>query len=80
MIGITGLGQGIDNYVMNSHSNVEKIVQAFEVAIEEGYHPNDVEGEIYRQVNVDPSTLTSYEKQQIQNKVSKIYQSKFYMG
>ena len=76
MNGITGLGPGIDCMVMQSSYDADRIIQLFNSAIEQGYHPNDVEQEVYRQAGVNPNTLTWYDKQHIQNKVEEIYNRK----
>lgn len=73
--GITGLGYGCDYYVMNSNDNADKVIKAFEVAIENGYDPVEVEQEIYKQTHVNPEDLTWYDKQRIQRKVEEIYNS-----
>jgi len=73
---ITGMGPAYDAYMVHNYNNVEKVIKAFEVAIENGYHPNDVEQQIYRETGVNPNNLTFYDKQQIQHRVEEIYKSK----
>jgi len=75
MLSITGLDPAADYYIMNSSQNVDTIVYAFEAAIRAGYHPNDVEQKIYAETGIDPSDLTSSDKNQIQRRVEEIYQS-----
>lgn len=67
---------GMDAMVMQSASDVDKVIALFENAIEQSYHPNEVEQEVYRQANVNPSDFTWYDKQKIQRKVEEIYKSK----
>lgn len=76
MRGITGCGAGIDYMVMQSSYDTDKIIAMFESAIRQGYHPVEVEQEIYRQAKVNPANLTSYDRQKIQRKVEEIYKSK----
>ena len=73
MYGITGLGQGFDNYIMNSDTNADIVIAAFEEFIKQGYHPNEVEQEVYRQTGVDPRDLSSWDRQRIQRRVEEIY-------
>lgn len=67
---------GMNAMVMQSASDVDKVIALFENAIEQGYYPNDVEQEVYRQANVNPSDFTWYDKQKIQRKVEEIYKLK----
>lgn len=76
--GITGLGYGCDYYVMNSNDNADKVIKAFEVAIENGYDPNEVEQEIYKATQVNPADFTWYDKQRIQRKVEEMCESRRY--
>lgn len=71
---ITGLGCGFDYYVMNSDMAANKVIRAFEQAISQGYFPNDIEQEIYRQTNVNPNDLSDFDKNRIQLKVSEIWE------
>lgn len=76
--GITGLGNGIDYYAMNSAESADKVIKAFEVAIENGYDPVEIEQEIYHQTNVNPADFTWYDKQRIQRKVEEMCESRRY--
>lgn len=66
----------MDAMVMQSASDADKVIALFKNAIEQGCHPNDVEQEVYRQANVNPSDFTWYDKRKIQKKVEEIYKSK----
>lgn len=74
--GITGFGQPIDYMVMQSSEDADKVIECFESAIMQGYHPNEVEQEVYRQAGVDPNTFMWYDKERIQRRVEEIYRSK----
>ena len=76
--GITGLGTGCDYYAMNSAESADKVIKAFEVAIENGLDPSEVEQEIYYKVNVNPSDFTWYDKQRIQRRVEEMCESRKY--
>lgn len=76
MINISGLGPAMDCYIMNSDLAADKVISLFEDAIRKGYHPEEVEQEIYRQANVNPADFTEFDKQKITRRVSEIYQSK----
>lgn len=67
---------GTQAQIMQSAEDADKVIALFESAIMQGYHPNDVEQEVYRQANVNPSDFTWYDKQKIQRKVEEIYKSK----
>lgn len=75
MIGITGLGSGIDYMAMQSSYDADKVIALFESAINQGYHPNEVEQEVYRQAGVNPSDFTWYDKDRIQRRVEEIYKA-----
>ena len=72
-ISISGLGPGIDYMIMQSDSDADKVIKIFEDAISKGYHPVEIEQEVYRQAHVDPSNFTWYDKERIQRKVSEAY-------
>lgn len=76
MMNITGY-RPLDFQIMNSDQNAEKVIALFEDAISKGYHPNDVEQEVYAQAGVDPSEFTWYDKERIQRRVEAAYESHF---
>ena len=73
--GITGLGYGFDNYMMNSNQDADAVINTFREFIKQGYHPEEIEQEVYRRTGVNPMNLTSWDKQRIQRKVEEIYQA-----
>ena len=75
MIGITGFGPPMDYYIMNSYQTADAIIYAFEAAIRAGYHPNEVEQQIYADLGIDPKDLTASDKNRIQRRVEEIYRS-----
>lgn len=75
MIGITGLGPAADYYVMDKSQKVDEVVAEFERLIMLGYHPNDVEQQVYRKVGVNPAIFTSSDKAYIVKAVERAYKS-----
>ena len=73
--GITGLGQAFDNYVMNSQSNIDKVVKEFDKYIRQGIRPEDAERRVWIGTGIDPKTLTDYEKKEILRKVEALYKA-----
>lgn len=77
--GISGIGSpyynGLDNMIKQSDENVDRVLALFESAIMQGYNPEAVEAEVYRQAGVDPADFTFYDKQRISKKVNEIWES-----
>ena len=65
---------GLESMVMTSDEAADKMIDLFTSAIEKGYHPEEVELEIYRQV--DPSLLLPNDKERVQRKIQEIWNSK----
>lgn len=74
---ITGY-QPLDFQIMNSDQSATKVIEMFEDAISKGYHPNDVEQEIYARAGVNPSDFTWYDKERIQRRVEEVYAASQY--
>ena len=74
MWGITGLGPAFDYYVMNSDEATDKVIETFAEYIACGYHPNDVEQRVYRDLGINPQDFTDYDKRRIQTRVSEIWE------
>ena len=77
MIGITGMGPVMDMMVMQSSADADRVIELFESAIMQGYHPNDIEQEVYRQAGVNPADFMQYDKEKIQRKVEAAYEAHF---
>ena len=74
--GITGLGPAADYYVMNSSEKTDKVIALFESAIAQGYCPELVEQEIYKQAKVNPADFTYADKERISRRVNEVWASK----
>lgn len=71
---ITGY-QPLDFQIMNSDYNARRVIELFEDAISKGYHPNEIEQDIYLQAGVNPSEFTWYDKEMIQRRVEAVYEA-----
>ena len=68
MFNITG-NQAFDYYIVESDTKRQKLENLFEQAIRQGYDPNDIQDEIYRQVGFGPNELLDTDRQTLQRKV-----------
>lgn len=71
---------GTQAHIMQSSSDVDKVIPMFEAAVAAGLHPEDVEQDIYRQAGVNPADFTEFDKERILKRVNEIYsaQNSFY--
>ena len=66
---------GMDAMVMQSDQDADRVIAAFEVAIGNGFHPEEVEQDIYQQLGVNPADFTRYDKEKISRKVNEIWEA-----
>lgn len=62
---------GIEAMIYQSDETANNMIAAFEAAIENGYHPLQVEQQIYQQFN--PDDLLDSDKNRVNRKVSEIW-------
>ena len=64
---------GMDAMIMQSREDADKIIAMFDSAIQQGYHPEVVEQDIYEQLNINPDNLTDFDKVRISHAVNKLW-------
>ena len=64
---------GMDAMIMQSSEDADKVIAMFDSAIQQGFHPEAVEQDIYEQLNVNPNDLTDYDKVRISHAVNKLW-------
>ena len=72
--GIDYIPEGLDYQIAESSYATDKVIALFEDAIRKGYHPEEVEQDIYRQARVNPADFTEFDKKRISLKVNEIYE------
>lgn len=72
MMGITGLGTGIDYMVMQSSKDADIFLKTFETYYRQGIDPNCIEQMVYSQTNINPDNFTNYDKRRITRKIEEI--------
>ena len=75
-----GHPNGFNMMIMQSQEDTDKLIKAFENAINAGYNPNVVQDEIYRKVGVSPSDLTPEDRYRLTRKVESIYKARYNGG
>lgn len=75
-----GHPNGFHMMIMQSQEDTDKLIKAFENAINAGYNPNVVQDEIYRKVGVSPSDLTPEDRYRLARKVESIYKARYNGG
>ena len=64
---------GMDAMIMQSSEDADKVIAMFDSAIQQGYHPEVVEQDIYEQLNINPDNLTDFDKVRISHAVNKLW-------
>ena len=64
---------GMDAMIMQSSEDADKVIAMFDSAIQQGYHPEVVEQDIYEQLNINPDNLTNFDKVRISHAVNKLW-------
>lgn len=64
---------GMDAMIMQSSEDADKVIAMFDSAIQQGFHPEAVEQDIYEQLNINPADLTDYDKVRISHAVNKLW-------
>lgn len=79
MIGITGLGQAFDYYMMQSEISADEAADLFEQAIANGLDPNNPELQqlIENSSGMDFSDMFEYDRERINRRVSAASGSSF---
>ena len=64
---------GMDAMIMQSSEDADKVIAMFDSAIQQGFHPEVVEQDIYEQLNINPDNLTDFDKVRISHAVNKLW-------
>ena len=67
------LAYGNQCHIMQSSEDADKVIAMFDSAIQQGFHPEAVEQDIYEQLNVNPNDLTDFDKVRISHAVNKLW-------
>jgi hypothetical protein len=66
--------QGLECMIMQNNADADDVISLFASAAAQGYDdPTEIEDEVFRQAGVDPSNLTYFEKQRIQEAVNQLW-------
>lgn len=67
---------GWANMMAQSSEDTDKLIKMFELAIENGYNPNDVRDEIFSKLRISESQLTEFDKRRLKQRVEAAYKSR----
>ena len=68
------IANGIQCMVMNSQEVTDYLIDDFRRAIEAGYEPNDVKGQIFAARKISPADLTIHDQRRLVETVDEIYE------
>lgn len=68
-----GCFNGVTGAIMQSDENVSKLLVAFKEAIENGNNLNEIQDDIYQELNIYPEDLTDDDFNRLQNEIQKMY-------
>lgn len=72
---IVGVGSpALSTYIVNSDNLRYKLVESFKNAIDKGYHPDDVKGQIFNAFNATTDDLTELDKTRLVEEVMDYYE------
>ena len=69
-----GLVNGLECMIMQSAEDADKVIDAFEEAIQNDEDPAEIEGTLYSRLGIDPSNLMPYDKDRINDTVNDIWE------
>ena len=65
---------GLECMIMNSQEVTDYLIDDFRRAIEAGYEPNDVKGQIFAARKISPADLTIHDQRRLVETVDEIYE------
>ena len=69
-----GFPEGLENMIMNSSENADRLIEAFKDVIDEGKNPEDVEAEIYAELGIDPNDIIHSDRVRILDEVNEYWE------
>lgn len=69
-----GFPEGLENMIMNSSENADRLIEAFKDIIDEGKNPEDVEAEIYAELGIDPNDIIHSDRVRILDEVNEYWE------
>ena len=70
------VSEGIENMILSSAENADRVIEAFKDFIDLGYNPELIQFEIYRQLPFNVEDLLDEDKERIQREVENYYLEK----
>ena len=71
-----GFPSGLENMIMNSSENADRLIEAFKDAIDEGKNPEDIEAEIYEELGINPNDIIHSDRVRILDEVNEYWEER----
>jgi hypothetical protein len=72
-----GKVNGMQAMIMQSQTNVDKVIPEFEAAIAAGLNPNDAKASIFNKYNLTDADFTDFDAQRLVSKVESMYKANY---
>jgi hypothetical protein len=69
-----GFPSGLENMIMNSSENADRLIEAFKDVIDAGKNPEDVEAEIYAELGINPNDIIHSDRVRILDEINEYWE------
>lgn len=68
-----GLPEGLEYRIMNSSAKAREFISACKNAIRQGINPEEIEAQLYEELEINPDDFTYYDKERIEKEVNEFW-------